>query len=118
MKGEGNLGRRAQDVQIRLGLVFLGLALVGDFVLDRTGLPSGLHFALAPLFFLGTYGLAAGLTCTCGFTALAGRRLTNSGPERIANRAELGGARRQGMVIVASSGLLAIAGSLLLLIAH
>lgn len=109
----GNLDAAAQDQQMRIGLLALAGALVVAILLAKSG-ASPAYRALAFLpFFFAANGVLAALYRVCGFTAMAGRRLTADGAEVVADRAELTGQRRAGLrVIVLSAALAALATSL------
>lgn len=98
---------------MRLGLLALAGALVFALLLGRSG-ASPAYRALGFLpFFFAANGVLAALYRVCGFTALAGRRLTPDGAEVVADRAELAAQRRAGLrVIVLSVVLAALATSL------
>jgi uncharacterized membrane protein YecN with MAPEG domain len=84
----GNLDSNAQDRQLRVGLVALAGALV------------------VALLLVTFYRV-------CGFTAIAGRRMTADGVEKVADRAELSAQRRSGFrVIVLSVACAALATAL------
>ena len=98
---------------MRIGLVALSGALIFALFLMKTGVsPSYRALAFVPFFFAAN-GFIAGLYRVCGFTALAGRRMTTDGAEVVADRVELAGQRRTGLrVIVLSVALAALATSL------
>jgi hypothetical protein len=107
-RGVVNLDGRAQNAQLRVGVATLALGLAGAMAMNARGAGPGTHLALLPLFFVGAYGIVAGLSRTCGVTGIAGRRLTAMGTERIADRAELAAVRRRGAKVVATSLFVAV----------
>jgi hypothetical protein len=102
-RGVGNLDGRAQNAQIRVGVGTLAVGLAAAMAMNARGAGSATHLALVPVFFVGAYGICAGLARTCGFTAITGRRITATGSEPIADRDELAAVRRRGGVVVAIS---------------
>jgi hypothetical protein len=109
-----NLDRRAQNTQLRVGVGTLALGLATAMAMKALGSGMRTHVVLLPVLFVGAYGLCAGLTRTCGFTAITGRRLTETGSEPIADRAELVAVRRRGAAVVATSLAVAVLGTALL----
>jgi len=102
-----NLDARAQTMQLRVGLVALALALGVGTVLAKSTLGPGFRaLAFVPLLF-ASYGLLAAFCRTCGLTAIAGRRITSDGSERVIDRAELRAQRRRGAGVLVASALLA-----------
>jgi hypothetical protein len=101
---------------MRIGLVALAGALVFALLLVRSGAsPAYRALGFIPFFF-AVNGFLAALYRVCGFTALAGRRLTADGAEVVADRAELAGQRRTGLrVLGLSVALAALATSLFVL---
>jgi hypothetical protein len=111
----GNLDTRSQDQQMRMGLVALAGALVFAVFLMRTGAPPTYRALGFVPFFFAVNGFLAALYRVCGFTAIAGRRMTADGAEVVADRAELAAQRRTGLrVLVLSVVLSALATSLLM----
>jgi hypothetical protein len=113
-----NLGARAQNIQLRMGLCLVSLGLVVAVAIHRLGTDSRLYFLLIPIFFAGVYGLAAGLAGTCAFHAMLGRRAIESGSEPIADRNELAAVRRRGRWVMATALIVSLTASLLLALAH
>jgi hypothetical protein len=113
--GVVNLNARVQNAQLRVGIVLSGLGLAAAVAINkRVGAGLGMHALLVPVLFVGAYGICAGLSRTCGLTAMAGRRWTATGPERIADRSELAALRRQGAAVVAGSLLFSVLAAALL----
>jgi hypothetical protein len=113
----GNLESRAQDIQMRVGLVALAISLVVGTLLARSGVAMGYRALAFVPFFVASYGLLAALYRTCGMTALAGRRITSDGTEPVADREELAALRSKGMRVMLGSALLAATATSLLAIA-
>ncbi len=103
-----NLESRAQNLNMRIGLVSLGISLMTGALLVKLGAsPWARSVTVAPMF-LAAYAIQTALYCTCGFTALAGFRFTNRGPERIADANELSAVRGRGLRVIAGSVALAL----------
>ncbi len=109
----GNLGSRAQDNQLRVGLVALAMALALTAFLARTDGGSAYRWLVAFPFFVAINGVLAGFYKTCGVTAFAGRRITASGVEVVADRHELAALRRTGLKVLGMSVALAAAAAAL-----
>jgi len=112
--GVMNLDARVQNAQLRVGIVVSGLGVGAAMVMNALGAGLGMHLLLVPVLFVGAYGICAGLTRTCGLTAIAGRRLTATGSEPIADRAELSALRRRGRAVLAASLLVSVVATALL----
>jgi hypothetical protein len=69
---------------------------------------------LIPVLFVGVYGVCAGLWRTCGVTAMAGRRITATGTERVADRRELAALRRRGLAVLCGSLIVSVLATSLL----
>jgi hypothetical protein len=109
-----NLDAQAQNVGLRAGIGVIAASLALAVLLQMLGAATLYRLLLVPAFFAGVYGVQAALVGTCGFTALLGRRITSSGPEPVADRAELGALRRRGIWgIAASAGVAVVTGALL-----
>ncbi len=113
-----NLGERAQNAQLRFGVALLVAGLAASMAMRRAGASASAHLLLVPLFLMGTYGIAAAMTRTCGLTALFGQRLTETGRERIADRRELVAVRKRGALVMATSVAISVCAVLLLAIAR
>jgi hypothetical protein len=112
----GNLEARAQDMQLRVGLVSLAVSLVVGSLLASGGVATSYRLLSFVPFFVAANGVLSALYQTCGFTAIAGRRITSEGTEPVADRDELAQQRARGMrVMLGSSLLAAVATSLLFL---
>jgi len=111
-----NLDARAQNVALRAGIGVIALSLAIAVLLQQLGAAAHYRLLLVPAFFFGPYAVQAALVGTCGFTALLGRRITSSGPEPVADRAELVALRRRGAWgIAVSAGLSVVTAALLVL---
>jgi hypothetical protein len=117
-KAAGNLDARAQNTQLRVGVVMIAAALAAGVLLLGLGAPPAYRSFLAFPLFLGTYGVYAGLTRTCGITALRGLRLTESGPSPVADKAERRAFRRRGWQVICGSATIAATATLLLVLAR
>jgi hypothetical protein len=113
-RGVVNLEGRAQNLQIRVGVVTVAMGLGAALAMNGLHIGLGMHLLLVPVLFIGAYGVCAGLSGTCALTAIFGRRLTATGPEPIADRAELAALRRRGAGIMATSLLLSVLATALL----
>jgi hypothetical protein len=113
-----NLGTRAQNIQLRMGLALVSLGLLGALAMHQVGASARLHVLLVPIFFAGVYGLVAGLSGTCPMHAFFGKRAVDSGTEPIADRNELTAVRRRGAWVMATTLLVSLGASLLLALAH
>jgi hypothetical protein len=106
----GNLDSSAKDSQMRVGLVALAAAMLAAVLLAQSGAAAGVRALSFVPFFVASYGILSALYGVCGFTALAGRRITTEGTERVADRFELTCQRRSGMrVLVLSAAFAALA---------
>ena len=113
----GNLDGAAQDRQMRMGLFALAGALVVALLLAQSG-ASPAYRALGFLpFFFAANGVLAALYRVCGFTAIAGRRMTADGTEVVADRAELSAQRRTGLRVLFLSVVLAATATTLFVVA-
>jgi hypothetical protein len=113
-RGVANLDGHAQNRQLRLGVAVVSLGLVAAMVMRALGAGLQMHALLVPVLFVGAYGICAGLSHTCGVTAITGRRLTATGSERIADRSELAAVRRRGARVMATSLLVSLLAAALL----
>lgn len=114
----GNLDARGQNTQLRFGVVLISFALAAAVALLWLGVAPGYRSFLAFPFFLGTYGVYAGLTRTCGFSALRGVRITESGTTPIGDKGELEVFRKRGWQVIGGSATIAAAATALLVLAH
>jgi ABC-type tungstate transport system substrate-binding protein len=103
-----NLDERAQNVQLRLGIGLVTVGLFLSVLLARLGVRGAVNLALAPLFFMGAYGLGSAMIRTCGITAFLGRRRVEEGTEPVADRTELAALRRKGIAVLATSVVVAV----------
>jgi hypothetical protein len=102
-RGVVNVDGRMQNLQLRFGVVVLALGLAAAMAMHGVGFGLGMHALLVPVLFVGAYGICAGLSRTCGLTAIAGRRFTAGGTEPIADRRELAALRKRGAAVLAIS---------------
>ncbi len=117
-RAAGNLDASAQNAQLRFGVVMIAAALATGVLLLGLGVPAGYRAFLALPLFFGTYGVYAALMRTCGFTAMRGMRLTESGPCPVPDKAEAKCFRRRGMQVIGGSATIAAAATLLLVFAR
>lgn len=103
----GNLDSAAQDTQLRAGLIALATALVVAAALGHSDAAPLVRAVVFVPFFVAAYGVLAALYATCGVTAMAGRRITCQGAERIADRGERSAQRAKGLKVLAASLVLA-----------
>jgi hypothetical protein len=113
-RGVLNLDGRAENTQLRVGVGTLAVGLAAAMAMNARGAGPGPHLALVPVFFVGAYGICAGLSRTCGITAITGRRITATGTEPIADRHELAAVRRRGGLVVVLSFAVSVIATLLL----
>ncbi|MGD0674015.1 MAG: hypothetical protein ABSC94_01270 [Polyangiaceae bacterium] len=113
-----NLDDRAQNAQLRVGIAMIFVGLAASVAMHRHGASAARNLSLLPIFLVGAYGMAAGLSRTCGLTALSGRRRTAHGTEPIADRRELAAVRKRGMLLMLGSSFAAVVIALLLSVAR
>jgi hypothetical protein len=116
--GVENLDAYVESARLRMGVIGIFAGLLAALVLRRLGAGMPARLAVAPLFFVGAYGVTAGLLRTCSITALRGKRCTRCGTEPIVDRAELAPLRRRARTALALSMLVAAAASALLAMAR
>ena len=102
---------------MRVGVIALATGLVAGTLLAKSGAALGYRALAFVPFFVAGYGVLAALYRTCGISAIAGRRVTSDGMERIVDRAELAELRSRGLRIIAGSVLLAAGATFVLLFA-
>src|SRR4051812_29050813 len=95
-----NLDAGALNLELRTGVAVLGASLTGAVILLHMHASPAWRALLLLPFFVGFYGLFAGLTGVCSLSALSGRRLTRSGSERIATTPERRQLRRAGVKVL------------------
>ena len=103
----GNLDQSAQSAQMRIGLVALAVALGVAIFFAHSGGAAGYRALAFVPFFVAGYGVLSAFYGVCGFTALAGRRMTAEGSELVADRSELSRQRMYGLRVIVMSVLLA-----------
>ncbi len=79
----GNLGDKAQNNRLRMGLIGLGLALLLAVVLVQLGVPTIARVGLFVPFFFGAYGAFQGLFRTCTYAASQNMLVTDAGEEKL-----------------------------------
>ena len=114
----GNLDMRAQNTQLRFGVVVIAAALAIGVLMLALGAPPAYRALLGLPLFLGISGVYAGLTRVCGFTAMQGKRRTESGACPVADKKQLRDFRRRGMQVIFGSATIAIAATTLLVLAR
>lgn len=82
-----NLGSRFRQQHLRVGVVWLALALVLGFGLVEWGVAARLGFLLALPLAVGTYSLLAGSFGVCFYTSIVGRRMADHGAEVVPDQA-------------------------------
>lgn len=113
-----NLDERAHNTQLRFGIGMMTAGLLLVVVLRGAGASPASHLLVAPLFFLGAYGIGSAMIRTCAMTAFVGRRRAEEGTEPVADRAELSTLRRRGAAVTLASAAFAVAGTVLLMVAR
>ena len=103
----GNLDASSQDTQLRVGLFSLVAALAGAAFLSKTGASPIYRTLMFLPFFAASYGVLAALYATCGISAIAGRRFTCQGTDRIVSRSDLALHRAKGVKVLSLSMVLA-----------
>jgi hypothetical protein len=78
-----NLGPRFRRNHLRIGVVWLGLALGLGFALVEWGLASRLGFLLVAPLTIGTYSLLAGSFGICVYSGVSGKRHADHGAEGV-----------------------------------
>jgi hypothetical protein len=114
----GNLEERAQDTQLRIGVAFVSVGLAMAIALRHVDVGAGVRALLFLPFFVGAYGVQAGLYKVCGINALFGRRITEEGPRPVADPRDLADYRRTGIRIFAVSAALAALAATLVVVAR
>jgi hypothetical protein len=114
----GNLEQPAQDAQLRIGVAFVSVGLVAAVVLRHVDVGAGIRALLFLPFFVGAYGVQAGLYKVCGINALFARRITIEGPRPVADPRDLAEYRRTGIRILASSAAFAMLAATLVVVAR
>src|SRR5258708_5027450 len=73
-----SLDTHAQTGRLRAGSGLFSRGLVGAIAMPRIGVSGPVGFLLLPVFLAGSYGVTAGLLKTCAFSAVFGKRRTES----------------------------------------
>jgi hypothetical protein len=114
----GNLGQAAQDAQLRMGVAFVSVGLAAAVALRHVDVGAGVRALLFLPFFVGAYGVQAGLYKVCGINALFGRRITQEGACPVADPRDLADYRRTGIRIFAASAAFAALAATLVVVAR
>jgi hypothetical protein len=100
-----NLGPRARRVQLRAGVIWLGLTLAVGFALVELGVAPVYRWLLLLPMVSGTYAMLSGLFGVCIFAGARGARLADYGSETVADCALRLSLRNRGAgVLLASLG--------------
>lgn len=114
----GNLGDRAQNRRLRLGLVVLGPALVLAVLLVHWGVPPLVRAGVLFIpFFIAAYGAFQGLFRTCTYAASQDVRVTDGGEEKLLETRDRERIRRDGRAVMVGSLLTASMATLLCVVA-
>lgn len=103
----GNLGDKAQNTRLRMGLVGLGSALLLAVLLVQLEVPAIARVALFVPFFLGAYGAFQGLFRTCTHAASQNVRVTDAGEEKLLENRDRERIRRDSKMVMLTSFLTA-----------
>lgn len=99
----GNLGDKAQNRRLRMGLVSVALGLVLAVVMVQTGASSLARLGLFVPFFFGAFGALQGLFRTCNGAASKDVRITDDGEEKLLESSDRERIRREGRMVVLGS---------------
>lgn len=114
----GNLGDRAQNKRLRLGLLGLGPALVLAVLLVHWGVPPLLRAGILFIpFFFAAFGALQGLFRTCTYAASQDVRVTDVGEEKLLESGDRQRIRRDGRAVMVGSLLTASMATLLCVVA-
>ena len=113
---DGNLCPRAQISMVRRAAVMMGVALGATVALVELGVARPWRFAVVVLFLAAFLELVQGFTGTCVFSAARGVRITDEGPEAVANPAERSRIRKRARHVFAVAASAAISATLLVLV--
>jgi hypothetical protein len=102
-----NLGSRFRQQHVRLGVVWLGLALALGFGLVEWGVASRFGFLLALPLAIGTYSLLAGSFGVCFYNGMRGQRRADHGAEVVPDPSLRQRLIRQGVTLAGVSCTLA-----------
>lgn len=112
----GNLGDRAQNTRMRMGLIFLGLALLVAVWLIKIDASPFVRALLFIPFFAASFGAYQGLFRTCTYAAKLGVRESDAGVVPIADPNEILRARKDGRFVMISSFATALAATLVIVL--
>lgn len=102
-----NLGSRFRQQHVRMGVVWLSLALCLGFALVEWGAASRFGFLLALPLAVGTYCLLAGSFGVCFYNSMFGRRMADHGAEVVPDQTLRKRLIRRGFTLVGVSWALA-----------
>lgn len=102
-----NLGSRFRQQHVRLGVIWLALALALGFGLVEAGGASRFGFLLALPLAIGTYCLLSGSFGVCFYNSMFGRRLADHGAEVVPDESVRKRLVRRGIALVGVSCTLA-----------
>lgn len=113
----GNLGDKAQNRRLRMGLIGLGFALLLAVFLVQLGVPAVARVGLFVPFFLGAYGAFQGLFRTCTYAASQNMRVTDAGEEKLLENRDRERLKRDGKMVMVGSVLTASMATVLCVVA-
>lgn len=113
----GNLGDKAQNSRMRMGIVGVGVGLLSAVLLVQLGLPPAARLALFVPFFFGAFGAYQGLFRTCTYAASQDVRVTDGGEEKLLDSGDRERIRREGRKVMLSSLATATAATLVCVVA-
>jgi len=99
----GNLGDKAQNNRLRMGLLGLGGALLLAVVLISSGASPLVRAALFVPFFFGSFGALQGLFRTCTFAAKQGLQVSDDGVSKLFDEKARERMRREGAKVMLGS---------------
>jgi hypothetical protein len=102
-----NLGSRFRQQHLRVGVVWLALALVIGFGMVEWGVASSWGFLLALPLAAGSYCLLAGSFGVCFYNSMYGRRMADHGAEVVPDQALRKRLVRRGVALAGVSWALA-----------
>jgi hypothetical protein len=102
-----NLGSRFRQLHMRVGVIWLALALAIGFALVEWGVASRFGFLLVLPLTLGTYALLAGSFGVCFYNGMRGQRRADHGAEVVPDPSLRQRLIRQGVTLAGVSCTLA-----------
>lgn len=109
----GNLGDKAQNTRLRLGVIGLGVALLLAVTLIGVGTSPAVRALLFVPFFVGAFGAFQGLFRTCTYAAKNDVLLTDAGEEKVLECEARSRVRAEGRKVMLGSILTASAATIL-----